>query len=86
RRKLAAGHLERNLHAAVPDVVEVLHATGQRVPGGTIRDAILERGRCGFARDAARHLTVVIRVRQRQMLEHVVVRRQRRLRLVAVED
>ena len=41
---LAAGQLEGDLLAAVPDVVVVLHAARQRVPGGTVGRAVRELG------------------------------------------
>lgn len=44
RRKLAAGELEGDLHAAVPDVVVVLHAAGQRVPRGPVSRPVAEGG------------------------------------------
>ena len=43
RRKLAAGELEGDLHASVPDVVVVLHAAGQRVPCSAVGGAVAER-------------------------------------------
>ena len=48
RRELAAGDLERDLHAAVPDVVVVLHAARQRVPRGAVRRAVDEFGGAGL--------------------------------------
>ncbi len=41
RRKLLAAQLECDFKAVGSQVVEVLHATGHRVPGGAVGDATL---------------------------------------------
>ena len=57
RRVLAAAQLQRHLHAAVPDVVVVLHPAGQRVPGGAVGGAVQEGGGAGLAGLAQVHPT-----------------------------
>lgn len=83
-RELAAGYLQGDLHAAVPDVVVVLHSPGQGIPGGSVRNAVLEgRGR-RLAGHPPGHLGVVPGIDQGQVLEDVVVGGQggrRRVRL-----
>ena len=42
RRELAAAELQGDLHAAVPDVVVVLHAARQRVPRRSVCRSVPE--------------------------------------------
>lgn len=65
RRKFAARNLQRYLHAAIPDVIVILHATCQRIPGRSIGDAVLKGGRCRFAGYTPRHLGVIAGIDQR---------------------
>ena len=78
-RIFAATQLQRQLHHAVPDVVEILHSAGQVVPSGSIGRPV---GKIGIARIAGAgvaHLSVVESVRCGEMFESVVVRSQARL-------
>lgn len=85
RRELAAGDLQRDLHAAIPHIVKVLHAAGQRIPGGTVCDAILEGRRGRLACHAPGHLGMVAGIDQGQVLEDIVVGRQRRRCRIGLE-
>lgn len=76
RWEFAAWNLQRHLIAAEPDIVVVLHSTGEWIPCCSICNAIWER-RCArwvFARDTAWHLGMIISISCREMLEDVVVR------------
>lgn len=73
RRIFAAGNLQGDFHAAVPDVVEILHSSRQGVPFGPVGDASLETLAVGFARDSSAHLGVIRGVGQREVFEDVVV-------------
>lgn len=59
--------------------------TSKRIPSGAVSDAVLEPRRAGLAGDPAAHLGVVLGVDERQMAEHVVVRRDGRRVRVALE-
>lgn len=59
--------------------------TSKRIPSGAVSDAVLEPWRSGLTGDAAAHLGVVLGVDERQMAEHVVVRRDGRRVRVALE-
>ena len=73
RGELAAAELEGDLHGAVPDVVVVLHASCQRVPGRPVGCPVLKLRRPDLARIAPEHPAVVEAVDPGQMLEHVVI-------------
>lgn len=45
-----AGQLQRDLMATVPDVVKVLHSSGQRIPMSAVGDAIFESRGATFTR------------------------------------
>ena len=86
RGKLAAAELEGDLHGAVPDVVVVLHAPCQRVPGRPIGRPVLKLRRPHLARVAPKHPAVVEAVDPGQVLEHVVIGSERRSREYRGED
>lgn len=79
-RKFAARDLKRDFIASKPDVVVILHAAGQRIPSSTVGNSIVER-RCTDivpARDTSRHFCMVVGVYERNVLENVIIWRQRR--------
>ena len=86
RGELAAAQLQRDLHAAVPDVVVVLHPPCQRVPGSPVGRSVLEVWSSDLAGLASEHPPVVEAVGAGQVLEHVVVRGERRRGEDGAED
>lgn len=79
RRELAAAHLQRQFHDAVPDVVVVLHPAGQIVPSRSIGRPVGKLLIAGIARAGGAHFAVVESVGRCQMFKSVVVRSQRGL-------
>ena len=80
RRVFATGHFDGDLHRARPDVRVILSPARQRVPGRSVGRPVGEGGRAGLARHSLVHCGVITCVRGRQMMEDVVVWRQRRSR------
>ena len=75
--ELAAAQLQGDLHAAVPDVVVVLHASCQRIPGCSIGGPILKLGSSDLARLSCEHATMVEAVDPGQVFEDIIIRSER---------
>lgn len=73
--KFAAWYLESDFIASKPNVVVVLHASGKRIPCGSVGDSVLERW-CAcwvLTCDAPWHLCVIAGIHQWEMSEDVII-------------
>lgn len=69
--ELAAAKLQCHLEAVAERVVEVLHTAIQLIPIRAVRNA---PHKCLVATISLSHLRMIIRIKVRQMLEHLVIR------------
>merc|ERR1712117_216281 len=72
-REFTAGELKSDLHAAVPDVVVVLHTPCQRVPRSAICRSVFKLRGTHLAGFPCEHPPMVERVRPSQVFENVII-------------